>query len=71
MSYQEDRELARIRSELRLRLMSRRDDGTSEILRRLELAAARHPAKAAELRSEHARWRMRFSGLLHGKAPTR
>lgn len=60
MSYQDERELARIRSELRLRLMSRRTDGTSEILRRLEEAARRQPARAAELRSEHARWRMRL-----------
>jgi len=60
MSYQKQRELARIRGELRLRLMSRRHDGTSEILRRLERAAQQQPARAAELRSEYERWRMRF-----------
>ncbi len=63
MSYQEHRELARIRSELRLRLMSRRHDGTSEILRRLQQAAQRQPSRATELRSEYERWRMRFELL--------
>ena len=60
MTYQETRELARIRGELRLRLMSRRYDGTSEILQRLEEAAKRTPANARELRNEYERWRMRF-----------
>lgn len=63
MTYQQHRELARIRSELRLRLMSRRYDGTADILQRLEQAAQRQPAQAAELRSEYERWRMRFDLL--------
>ncbi len=63
MTYQQHRELARIRSELRLRLMSRRYDGTADILQRLEQAAQNQPAQAAELRSEYERWRMRFDLL--------
>tara|TARA_R110002096_G_scaffold299503_6_gene494248 strand:+ start:175973 stop:176110 length:138 start_codon:yes stop_codon:yes gene_type:complete len=43
--------------------MSRRHDGTSEILRRLQQAAQQQPARAAELRSEYERWRMRFELL--------
>jgi len=56
MTYQENRELARIRGELRLRLMSRRYDGTNEILSRMEQAAP-------ELHSECERWRKRFEML--------
>lgn len=63
MSYQENRELARIRSELRLRLMSRRYDGTTEILRRLQEAVDRNPQSSSELRNEYARWKMRFDML--------
>ena len=60
MTYQETRELARIRGELRLRLMSRRQDGTTEILKRLQEAAKRAPEGELELRNEYERWRMRF-----------
>lgn len=63
MSYQETRELARIRGELRMRLMSRRYDGTTEILKRLQQAADRAPERASELRNEYERWRMRFEML--------
>lgn len=63
MSYQENRELARIRGELRMRLMSRRYDGTAEILKRLQKAADRAPEHAGELRNEYERWRMRFEML--------
>lgn len=60
MTYQETRELARIRGELRLRLMSRRHDGTTEILKRLQEAANRAPERRSELHNEYERWRMRF-----------
>jgi hypothetical protein len=63
MTYQETRELARIRGELRMRLMSRRYDGTGEILKRLQQAAERAPERAGELRNEYERWRMRFEML--------
>jgi hypothetical protein len=63
MTYQETRELARIRGELRLRLMSRRYDGTSEILLRLKEAASRAPESAHELNNEYERWRVRFEML--------
>jgi hypothetical protein len=63
MTYQETRELARIRGELRMRLMSRRYDGTTEILKRLKQAADRAPERAGELRNEYERWRMRFEML--------
>ena len=46
-----------------MRLMSRRYDGTSEILKRLEQAADRAPERAGELRNEYERWRMRFAML--------
>lgn len=59
MSYQDSRELARIRAELRVRLMSRRYDGTRDILRQLEEAAMRQSG----LRGEYERWKMRFEML--------
>ena len=63
MSYQENRELARIRSELRMRLISRRYDDSTEILKRLQQAAERAPEHAGELRNEYERWRIRFEML--------
>ena len=69
MSYRDTRELARIRYELRTRLMSRRYDGTSEILRRLEAAATSDDTGSAELRSEYERWRTRFEMLAAAAAP--
>lgn len=62
MSYQENRELARLRAELRVRLMSRRYDGTRDILRRLKEAAMRNADESA-LHSEYERWKMRFDML--------
>lgn len=59
MSYQDSRELARIRAELRVRLMSRRYDGTRDILRQLEEAARQQSG----LRGEYERWKMRFDML--------
>ena len=63
MSYQDNRELARIRGELRTRLMARRYDGTSEILLRLRKAAERQAEGGGDLRNEYARWKMRFEML--------
>lgn len=63
MGYREARELARIRQELRTRLMTRRYDGAREVLARLRRAAEEHAAGSPELRSEYERWRMRFELL--------
>lgn len=59
MGYREARELARIRSELRDRLMSQRHEGADQLLARLRLAADGD----ADLRSEYERWRLRFDLL--------
>ncbi len=59
MGYREARELARIRSELRDRLMSQRHEGSGQLLARLRLAAEGD----ADLRSEYERWRLRFDLL--------
>jgi len=59
MGYREARELARIRSELRDRLMSQRHEGTDQLLARLRLAAEGD----ADLRGEYERWRLRFDLL--------
>jgi len=59
MGYREVRELARIRTELRERLMTRRYDGAPNVISRFtELAA-----DDRELRGEVERWRMRFQLL--------
>jgi len=63
MGYRKARELARIRQELRARLMTRRYDGAADVLRRLEMAAERDESGSLELRSEFERWRMRFELL--------
>jgi hypothetical protein len=59
MGYLEARELARIRSELRERLMSQRHEGSESLLARLLRAADGD----ADLRSEYERWRLRFDLL--------
>ncbi len=59
MGYRESRELARIRTELRERLMTRRYDGTPGVISRFgELADG-----DTELCGEVERWRMRFQLL--------
>ena len=63
MSYRQNRELARIRSELRMRLMSRRYDDTSSVLGRLREVAESSVLGSDELRSEYERWRLRFEML--------
>ena len=57
------RKLARIRSELRLRLVTQRFEGTQEILLQLREAAASAPENSNELSNEYERWRMRFEVL--------
>ncbi len=59
MGYREAIELARIRHELRERLMAQRYDGAQELLERLQTVAHND----AELRCEYERWRLRFDLL--------
>ena len=62
MGYREARELARIRHELRERLMSQRHQGSQDLLARLRLVAEGD----SDLRSEYERWRLRFELLAVG-----
>ena len=64
MSYREARELARIRQELRERLMACRHEGAENVLARLREVADDHAAIAPELRGEYERWRLRFDLLV-------
>ncbi len=59
-----DRIIARIRQELRERLMAERCDGVGEVLARLRALAA----DDEELACEHARWALRFELLSHATA---
>jgi hypothetical protein len=59
MGYREAKELARIRSELRNRLMSQHTKGAWDLLARLRMASEGDD----ELRSEYERWRLRFELL--------
>ena len=63
MGYQEARELARIRQQLRARLMSQRHDGADEILDRLRTVAENEQSSSVELRDEYDRWKLRFDLL--------
>ena len=63
MGYREAREVARIRQELRERLMAARHDGAEAVLGRLRQAAVTHAGEAPELASEYERWRLRFDLL--------
>jgi hypothetical protein len=63
MSYRAARELARIRQELRERLMNCRMDGADSVLDRLRVAAEELAPVAPELRAEYERWRLRFDLL--------
>ena len=60
MGYREARELARIRHELRERLMAQRIDGTEEILARFRSVAEAEADGCPELKSEYERWRLRL-----------
>lgn len=59
MGYREAMELARIRHELRERLMAEKYDGVDELLERLHIAGRND----TELRCEYERWRLRFDLL--------
>ncbi len=64
MGYREAREVARIRQELRERLMSERHDGAGEILARFRFLAEEDLDVASdELKSEYERWKVRFELL--------
>ncbi len=67
MEYREAKELARIRQELRERLVSGACTDTAELVARFGRAARR--SESAELLNEHARWRFRFE-CLHVAANT-
>ena len=65
MGYREAREVARIRQELRDRLMSEQHEGAGEILARFRRLAENDLAEGSspELRSEYERWKVRFELL--------
>ncbi len=64
MGYREAREVARIRQELRDRLMSDQHEGAGEALARLRYLAEEAELTASEeLRSEYERWKVRFEIL--------
>ena len=63
MGYREARELARIRQELRERLMTCRHEGADPVLDRLRTVAEDFAMIAPELRGEYERWRLRFDLL--------
>ena len=64
MGYREAREVARLRQELRDRLMSDQHEGAADALARLRyLAEDALGTASAELRSEYERWKVRFEIL--------
>jgi hypothetical protein len=63
MSYRHDRELARLRHELRRRLLTHRPDGIDLVLARFRTALETNAAKLPELRGEYERWKTRFELL--------
>ncbi len=63
MSSPNNRKLARIRSELRVRLITQCTDGTGDILLQLLHAADLAPGNSNELHNEYERWRLRFEML--------
>lgn len=64
MGYREAREVARIRQELRERLMSDRHEGAGDVLARLRyLAEDDEDTASPELRMEYERWKIRFELL--------
>ena len=66
MGYREARELARIRHELRERLMSCHHEGSADVLARLRATVERFALVAPELGGEYERWRLRFELLAQG-----
>jgi len=69
MSYREARELARLRHELRQRLLSHQPDGAASVLARFRQAAELHASTSPELRGEYERWKLRFELLAHAPRP--
>lgn len=67
MGYREARELARIRQQLRERLMTHSSADTGAILERLRRAAENEQTDGRALQTEYERWRVRFE-LLSGFA---
>jgi hypothetical protein len=63
MGYREAREIARIRHELRERLMAQRTDGACDVLDRFRHVAEDAALSTPELRGEYERWRLRFELL--------
>jgi hypothetical protein len=63
MTTEEEREVARIRQELRERLMSQKSEGVQEILACLRRFADRETGGINDLRSEYERWKLRFELL--------
>ena len=64
MGYREAREVAKIRHELRVRLLSEQHQGAWEILARLrQIAEAEKSPSRLELRGEYERWKVRFDLL--------
>ena len=66
MGYREARQLARLRHELRQRLLTHTSEGTARVLNEFRSAAARYEAESPELRGEYERWKVRFELLLNG-----
>ena len=69
MSYREARELARLRHELRQRLLSSHGDGAQAVLARFRRAAEQHSLSAPELKGEYERWKLRFELLMNAPRP--
>jgi hypothetical protein len=64
MGYREACEVARIRQELRERLMSERHEGIADVLARLRrLVELDRDDDTFALRSEYERWKLRFELL--------
>jgi|GEM_PF-3292411 len=63
MGYREARELARIRQQLRERLMTHSSADTAAILDRLRRVAENEQTDGNRLHNEYERWRVRFDLL--------
>jgi hypothetical protein len=63
MGYRDQLEVARIRHELRERLMTERLLGVNNVLARLRELSEKSPEDRAELDREIDRWRIRFDVL--------
>lgn len=63
MGYKEARELARIRQQLRERLMTHSSADIATVLERLRCVAENEQTTSRALRNEYERWRVRFDLL--------